>query len=155
MIRMYDASCVNHISIAQNQGTGRASKWPNKKWARRGEAGGGVALLLTLGAGKETEELRPRAERGREEVAMGTETIERVAISALPTRDGGACASLPELSVLSRIEPNGKEADKVAAPVGYHCIGGFLGWALQGTAQTGQVASVLLLLKKEKEKRTN
>jgi hypothetical protein len=36
-----------------------------------------------LGAGKEREELRPRVERGREEVAMGADTMERVAIFAL------------------------------------------------------------------------
>jgi hypothetical protein len=51
------------------------------KDARVGAAGEDGAL--TLGGGKETEELRPRAERGREEGAMGTETMERVAIFAL------------------------------------------------------------------------
>ena len=40
-------------------------------------------MALTLGAGKEAEELRPRVEREREEGAMGTETMERVAIFAL------------------------------------------------------------------------
>jgi hypothetical protein len=48
----------------------RGAGWP-EKWA------------LTLGAEKEREELRLRLERGREEVAMGTDTIERVAIFAL------------------------------------------------------------------------
>jgi hypothetical protein len=36
-----------------------------------------------LGAEKEREGLRLRVERGREEVAMGTDSIERVAIFAL------------------------------------------------------------------------
>lgn len=35
-----------------------------------------------MGAGKETEEVRRRVERGRDEVATGPETMERVAISA-------------------------------------------------------------------------
>ena len=37
--------------------------------------------ILTLGAGKEREELRLRVESGRDEVATGPETMERVAIA--------------------------------------------------------------------------
>jgi hypothetical protein len=39
--------------------------------------------ILTLGAGKDTEEARRRVERGRDEVATGPETMERVAIAAV------------------------------------------------------------------------
>lgn len=83
----------------------------NGRTGRRGGGGGRrEEPPLTLGAEKEREDLRPRVERGRVEVAMGTETMERVAIFALLTRV--RCAFLCNL--LSRIEPKG-EADKVAA----------------------------------------
>jgi hypothetical protein len=52
--------------------------------------------ILTLGAGKDTEEVRRRVERGRDEVATGTETMERVAIAAVCSSDEKVCALLPE-----------------------------------------------------------
>lgn len=58
-----------------------------------------------MGAGKEREELPPRVERAREEVAMGTETTERVAIFAVLTRVTCRCFSP---NSLSDTNPRGK-----------------------------------------------
>jgi hypothetical protein len=49
--------------------------------------------MLTLGAGKKTEEARRRVEKGRDEVATGPETMERVAISAVLSYRRSVCAS--------------------------------------------------------------
>jgi hypothetical protein len=93
--------------------------------------------MLTLGAGKETEEARRRVGKGRDEVATGPETMERVAISAVLSPTEGVCALLPR-TFLSRMDRTKVGADKVhlrAAPVlGLNLVSGLLRpnccWAL-------------------------
>uniref|UniRef100_J3LRZ5 Uncharacterized protein n=1 Tax=Oryza brachyantha TaxID=4533 RepID=J3LRZ5_ORYBR len=127
---MHDASSTQQ-SRRPESGTSEARQMAEQDVGRSG--------CFTLGAGKEMDELRPRAERGREEVAMGTDTMERVAISALPTRRVRCVRFSPELFLASsRI---GGEADKVGGGRVPACWAGRLSWASQGKAQTGQVAA--------------